>query len=513
MFETKFGSTAAAAALLVTAGAASAQGGPGPYTITGTGCAGESGTTAEIAGNGFPTVGGPGYTITVSGAAGAPVLLGVGATEIPGGFPLDGVGLPGCFLYTVPTTSLAGVTDGNGDAVFPAPAPTVPGANVLLQGYVADAGPSTLGATTELLSYTTLPASSSSGGELVITEFLRDPSTIFDSDGEWLEIYNPGVTPVDIEGYWLADDDFDLHQIDAGGAGVLVPAGGYAVLGANADPLVNGGITLDYQWAGYFLSNSTSAFGDEIRLLDPVGFDIDRISYNNPDGWPLLGGASASLDPGSLDAASNDDPANWCLNTTDLYDTTAGVNTGTPGTANPVCEDDPPSGEVGDIIITEVMQNPFALGDGDGEYFEVYNTTGSDIDMMGWTVSDLGSDSFVVSSSVVVPAGGYATFSNGMTPGFTPDFVYSGMFLSNSDDELVLTDMGGAKQDEILWDNGATFPDPNGASMNFDAAATQDATANNDGANWCEATAADAGYTSGDLGSPGAANETCTVAP
>jgi len=500
MFAPKFAPLVGSAAVLVLgAGAAGAQ-----FTTSGANCAGESGTPASISADGFPTVGGSGYTVTVTGAPSTPVLLGVALNPIPA-FPLDGVGLPGCFLHTVPVVTLSGSTDVAGELVINAPAPVMAGMTTVAQGYVADFGPSTLGATTELLTYTTLPPSAFSGGEVIVTEFMRDTVTIGDGDGEWIEIYNTTGAPIDIEGWYLADDDFDQHQIDVGGAGLTIAAGGYLTLGIGADPLVSG-LTPDYVYSGVFLSNSSA--GDEILLLDPVGFEVDRLEYSSP-AWPLLGGASASLDPASLDGTLNDDPLNWCLNSSDVYETVAGVNTGTPGVVNPTCTI-VPSGEIGDIIITEVMQNPSALGDADGEYFEVYNTTGAAIDMMGWTVSDLGSDSFVVGSSVIVPAGGYATFSNGAAPGFASDYVYgTAMALANGDDELVLTDTLSQKQDEIFWDNGATFPDPNGSSMNFSAGVTQDAATNNDGTNWCAASTAGAGYTSGDNGSPGTANEVC----
>ena len=42
----------------------------------------------------------------------------------------------------------------------------------------------------------------------------------------------------------------------------------------------------------------------------------------------------------------------------------------------------------GDVVINEIMQNPSAVGDTDGEWFELYNPTGSDIDIEGWTIAD-----------------------------------------------------------------------------------------------------------------------------
>jgi chitodextrinase len=126
----------------------------------------------------------------------------------------------------------------------------------------------------------------------------------------------------------------------------------------------------------------------------------------------------------------------------------------------------------GDIIITEIMQNPSAVGDSDGEYFEVYNTTGSDIDINGWTIKDDGIDSHVIDTNVIVPAGGYAvlginedTSANG---GINLDYAYgAGWFLSNGEDEVVL-ECSGTEIDRVNYDGGPNFPDPTGASMSLD---------------------------------------------
>lgn len=163
-----------------------------------------------------------------------------------------------------------------------------------------------------------------------------------------------------------------------------------------------------------------------------------------------------------------------------------------------------------DIIITEIMQNPSAVSDANGEYFEIFNSGGSDVDLNGWTISDDGSDSFDITSSTIVGAGQYFVFGlngdTGTNGGVNVDFVYSGMFLSNSDDELILTDADTNEVDRVEWDNGSTFPDPNGASMELINIAAD----NNVGSNWAEATAS---FGDGDLGTPGSANSVAVPEP
>jgi hypothetical protein len=43
-------------------------------------------------------------------------------------------------------------------------------------------------------------------GEAVITEFMKDPATVADTRGEWIEIYNALPWRLNIEGWTISDD-------------------------------------------------------------------------------------------------------------------------------------------------------------------------------------------------------------------------------------------------------------------------------------------------------------------
>jgi hypothetical protein len=153
------------------------------------------------------------------------------------------------------------------------------------------------------------------------------------------------------------------------------------------------------------------------------------------------------------------------------------------------------------------MQNPTLAADPNGEWFEVRNVSGADVDLDGLELSDLGTDSHTVSGSLVVADGARVVLGYSADPivngGANVDYAFAGAItLANGADELVLS-FGGVTFDEVAWDDGATFPDPTGKSMNLDPA-REDAVDNDDGANWCEATSS-----FGDLGTPGAANDPC----
>ena len=164
------------------------------------------------------------------------------------------------------------------------------------------------------------------------------------------------------------------------------------------------------------------------------------------------------------------------------------------------------TGDAGDIIITEIMQNPSAVYDTDGEWFEIYNTTGSDIDINGWYIKDNDTDSHQIASGgpLLVPAHDYFVLSrNGNSAtngGVAVDYEYSGIDLANGADEIILFAADGTTEiDRIEYDGGSNWPDPTGASMYFTGQAADN---NNDGSSWSTSQIPWDG-SAGDAGSPG----------
>lgn len=183
----------------------------------------------------------------------------------------------------------------------------------------------------------------------------------------------------------------------------------------------------------------------------------------------------------------------------------------------------------GDLIVTEVQNNPCVLGDdtdGDGnpdclladelgEWFEIYNTSGRELDLIGLVIRDDDANNrqqFTVSQSVIINDGGFVVFhvngdsaSNGGIEGVvTYNGGDSGFGLSNSSDEIIIETPDGTIIDQLFYDDDV-FPDSKGYSMNLDPSAF-DATSNDASANWCVATS---NYGAGDFGTPGATNDNC----
>ena len=166
----------------------------------------------------------------------------------------------------------------------------------------------------------------------------------------------------------------------------------------------------------------------------------------------------------------------------------------------------------GDLIITEVLYDSDAVDDDFGEWFEIYNTTDTELSLADTTLSDDSATGlFVIPAGVVIPAKSYLVFGVNDDPalngGVLVDVAYSGIKLGNSGDTLTLTAPDGAEITSLTY--GGTFPDPTGRSIGFDGAldllTEYDAA---DSSKWCGALAPWAG-SAGDFGTPGAANDIC----
>lgn len=167
----------------------------------------------------------------------------------------------------------------------------------------------------------------------------------------------------------------------------------------------------------------------------------------------------------------------------------------------------------GDIVITEIMQNPSAVYDSDGEWFEIYNNSDQAIDLNGWTIKDRDSDSHTIVQSVVIQPGEYLVFGRNSdvntNGGVNVAYQYSGINLANGADEIILIAADGTTEiDRVEYDGGPNWPDPAGASMYFAGEMTEN---NNDPAFWSTSQLPWEG-SAGDLGTPNFGNTVSNLA-
>ena len=169
---------------------------------------------------------------------------------------------------------------------------------------------------------------------IVINEVMRDPSSVSDVYGEWIELYNSGSIPIDLNGLVLKDNDDDLHVIN--NSNIIYPEE-YYVIGSNSDFNLNGGVIVDYVWNNFDLSN----FFDEVIIEHPSGFILDYLEYDYGQTFITEQGYSIELLDPALDNSSGE---NWVLSENLM---TSG-DYGTPGSQNSTV-DSVECGLIGDV--------------------------------------------------------------------------------------------------------------------------------------------------------------------
>jgi hypothetical protein len=120
---------------------------------------------------------------------------------------------------------------------------------------------------------------------LVINEVMANAAGLtLDTNGigDWVEIYNAGTRPVDLENLVVADSAASgrrpYHRI---ASSVVVPSGGYVVLGNTTNTTSNGGVSVDYAYGN---SVSLAQSLDAFKIARVYGTDtltLDRTQYSN----------------------------------------------------------------------------------------------------------------------------------------------------------------------------------------------------------------------------------------
>jgi hypothetical protein len=159
------------------------------------------------------------------------------------------------------------------------------------------------------------------------------------------------------------------------------------------------------------------------------------------------------------------------------------------------------------------MNNPNAVLDDSGEWFELYNASSGPIDLLGLVIRHDAVDpakTHAISSSVIVPAGSWVVLGNDGDPAANGNvnvsYVYPfGVNLGNTADYLAIERADAVVIDATAW-NEASGLDPAGASRSLSPSAMS-AAANDDDSSFCEASSFIAG--SIDKGTPGGPNDAC----
>jgi hypothetical protein len=179
----------------------------------------------------------------------------------------------------------------------------------------------------------TRPVNRPGDGDLVISEWMADPSVVADTAGEWFEVLVNRA--VDLNGLVLGDSSTVTTTL-ANANCLAVNANSYVVFAKNASAAANGNLPAPLATFAFDLNNTN----DSIRVLNVDGGVLDSVSYAT-----ARAGSSTQLKPGLTSPADNDVATNLC-NTPDaganrygpvLADGGVSGDLGTPGLVNVAC--------------------------------------------------------------------------------------------------------------------------------------------------------------------------------
>jgi len=172
---------------------------------------------------------------------------------------------------------------------------------------------------------------------------------------------------------------------------------------------------------------------------------------------------------------------------------------------------DPGAIAFGDLLITEIMYNPTALSDTEGEWFEVYNPTGHSINLQNLILGRDEANRHTISEALTLQPGTYMVFQRHDTA-TTASSTYtfgSDLLLPNTGAVLSIFNEGTESEPGALifsvdyGDFG--FPEGSGASICLNPELMNAADAPQ-GTSWCVSSSL---YSTGDLGTPGSVNDIC----
>jgi beta-lactamase superfamily II metal-dependent hydrolase len=156
----------------------------------------------------------------------------------------------------------------------------------------------------------------------------------------------------------------------------------------------------------------------------------------------------------------------------------------------------------GKIVINELMVDPSAVTDANGEWIEIHNRADSTVNLQGFTLASNSDSNHTIATSLLIPPRGYAVLAKsgtfGTNGGVSVNYVYGTMNLANSSDWVALRDGSGNSVDSVAWSTtvpagssrGVTDPDADNLSLS--------------GFNWHTSAVS---YGSGDDGTPGSQND------
>ncbi len=212
-------------------------------------------------------------------------------------------------------------------------------------------------------------------GAVVINELNWAGSSSSSAD-EWLELYNPSQSAVELSG-WMIEQAASSKRNLVLPEGSSVGPGGYFLIANFKPDSIKTLLAIQADWVTSSLSLGNS--DRKYQLINQFGQVIDSLDDGQGEPWAGLNGriirSMERVDPKTSGAESS----NWrsALNVLNFKEQTG--HFGTPGAKNSALQVWPK------LVISEVYAKP---ADSTQEYIELYNHTGETVSLDGWLIDD-----------------------------------------------------------------------------------------------------------------------------
>lgn len=283
---------------------------------------------------------------------------------------------------------------------------------------------------------------------IIITEVLYDPSET-ETEGEWVELVNPWVTPIDVTGWTLSDQD---GEVDFTFPAMTFPPAGIALVHVGTG--TNDTVFSDSQ-AEFFMGKGDSILsnvGDDVLLCDSANATVDFISYGQWDG--------ASVQPAPVDFPYTHSNASASEGYSLALTSSGALRQSVPTALAPNGAEAPQK-----LLLTEVHYYAWD----DNEFVTIHNPLAWSVDISSWYISDQEGAAAFPAGTAIAPGCNLTAALN--STAFTaqtltvPDFEYGSLdtavadmtiigtkpLLSNSGDEVMLLNNWGNQADAFVY--------------------------------------------------------------
>ncbi len=337
--------------------------------------------------------------------------------------------------------------------------------------------------------------------KLIINE-IAWAGTVASSDDEWIELYNPGSSSVDLTGWRLIAVD---GSPDITLSGILA-ANDYYLLERGSDNAVQG------NFADLVFTGDLGDTGEILRLRAPDGTIVDTANIGGgswyagsslpprsmervgtvADGnlsWTTFQGVGSAVDAGNNPIHGTPGTSNTMTNITPTFTpsvTPSPTNTPTfTPTFTQTPSHTPTASGFRSVIINEIAWAGTASSLTDDEWIELYNPTALEVNITNWQIKAAdGSPTIILSGKV--PAGGYFLLERGDSisddsaiSDIAADQIYTSGSLSNTGEAITLYDGANTVIDTANGNGGAW---PKGSSSTYESMERTGASAESDSA-------------------------------